>query len=155
MPSPSTTLTGNNIPLIRLITHALQPTLNRSEWLTHFPFISLVVFSLWERPPVTCLSHSSYFSAGFQHCRVTCVVITIRAFVTLSHNRLFAFSLFLLPPFLLSFSFFLIVSLSDKVATGSFDKTCKLWSAETGKCFYTFRGHTAEIVRLENMFTTA
>uniref|UniRef100_A0A672R8A6 Dynein assembly factor with WD repeat domains 1 n=1 Tax=Sinocyclocheilus grahami TaxID=75366 RepID=A0A672R8A6_SINGR len=33
-----------------------------------------------------------------------------------------------------------------KVATGSFDKTCKLWSAETGKCFYTFRGHTAEII---------
>lgn len=40
------------------------------------------------------------------------------------------------------------VSLRDKIATGSFDKTCKLWSAETGKCFYTFRGHTAEIVRL-------
>lgn len=34
----------------------------------------------------------------------------------------------------------------DKIATGSFDKTCKLWCAETGKCFHTFRGHTAEIV---------
>ncbi|RXM36833.1 Dynein assembly factor with WDR repeat domains 1, partial [Acipenser ruthenus] len=34
---------------------------------------------------------------------------------------------------------------SDKIATGSFDKTCKLWSAETGKCYHTFRGHTAEI----------
>ncbi|KAF3824081.1 hypothetical protein GH733_008366 [Mirounga leonina] len=36
----------------------------------------------------------------------------------------------------------------DKIATGSFDKTCKLWSAETGKCYHTFRGHTAEIVCL-------
>lgn len=44
----------------------------------------------------------------------------------------------------------LVFSLRDKVATGSFDKTCKLWSAETGKCFYTFRGHTAEIVRLHS-----
>lgn len=35
---------------------------------------------------------------------------------------------------------------SDKIATGSFDKTCKLWSVETGKCYHTFRGHTAEIV---------
>ncbi|XP_075793735.1 dynein assembly factor with WD repeat domains 1 isoform X4 [Pelodiscus sinensis] len=36
----------------------------------------------------------------------------------------------------------------DKIATGSFDKTCKLWSVETGKCYHTFRGHTAEIVCL-------
>ena len=36
----------------------------------------------------------------------------------------------------------------DKIATGSFDKTCKLWSSETGKCYHTFRGHTAEIVSL-------
>ena len=35
----------------------------------------------------------------------------------------------------------------DKIATASFDKTCKLWSSETGKCYHTFRGHTAEIVR--------
>lgn len=53
----------------------------------------------------------------------------------------------------------------DKIATGSFDKTCKvgespfplipmitppphpqLWSSESNKCFHTFRGHTAEIV---------
>ena len=38
--------------------------------------------------------------------------------------------------------------ISDKIATGSFDKTCKLWSTESGKCFHTFRGHNAEIVCL-------
>lgn len=32
------------------------------------------------------------------------------------------------------------------IATGSFDKTCKLWDAETGYCIQTLRGHTAEIV---------
>ncbi|XP_078184872.1 dynein assembly factor with WD repeat domains 1 isoform X5 [Callithrix jacchus] len=36
----------------------------------------------------------------------------------------------------------------DKIATGSFDKTCKLWSVETGQCYHTFRGHRAEIVCL-------
>lgn len=36
----------------------------------------------------------------------------------------------------------------DKIATGSFDKTCKLWSSETGKCYHTFRGHSAEIVSI-------
>ncbi len=36
----------------------------------------------------------------------------------------------------------------DKIATGSFDKTCKLWSTESGKCFHTFKGHNAEIVCL-------
>jgi WD40 repeat protein len=36
----------------------------------------------------------------------------------------------------------------DKIATGSFDKTCKLWSAESGTCFHTFRGHTGEIICL-------
>ena len=61
-------------------------------------------------------------------------------------------------------------SYRDKIATGSFDKTCRvsrsqslstlqasalmlsphpqLWSTETGKCFHIFRGHTAEIVCL-------
>lgn len=45
-----------------------------------------------------------------------------------------------------TFFFFLFIKLRDKIATGSFDKTCKLWCAETGKCFHTFRGHMAEIV---------
>ncbi len=35
---------------------------------------------------------------------------------------------------------------SDKIVTGSFDKTCKLWSAETGQCYHTLRGHTSEVV---------
>lgn len=35
---------------------------------------------------------------------------------------------------------------SDKIATGAFDKTVKLWSAETGKCYHTYRGHTGEVV---------
>jgi dynein assembly factor with WDR repeat domains 1 len=40
------------------------------------------------------------------------------------------------------------ITFSDKIATGSFDKTCKLWSTESGKCFHTFKGHNAEIVCL-------
>lgn len=48
----------------------------------------------------------------------------------------------------LTLSFFVLfyILLRDKIATGSFDKTCKLWCAETAKCFHTFRGHMAEIV---------
>lgn len=42
---------------------------------------------------------------------------------------------------------------SDKIATGSFDKTCKLWSTETGKCYHTFRGHSAEIVSTDGHFS--
>jgi dynein assembly factor with WDR repeat domains 1 len=34
----------------------------------------------------------------------------------------------------------------DKILTGSFDKTAKLWSATTGQLLRTFKGHTAEIV---------
>lgn len=36
----------------------------------------------------------------------------------------------------------------DKIITGSFDKTCKLWSAETGQLYHTYRGHSTEIVCL-------
>ena len=41
-----------------------------------------------------------------------------------------------------------ITFFSDKIATGSFDKTCKLWNAQTGQCYFTYRGHTSEIVCL-------
>lgn len=30
---------------------------------------------------------------------------------------------------------------SDRIATGSFDKTAKLWDVNTGQCLYTFVGH--------------
>ncbi len=34
----------------------------------------------------------------------------------------------------------------DKIATGSFDKTAKLWDATTGACHHTYKGHAMEIV---------
>ena len=37
---------------------------------------------------------------------------------------------------------------ADKVGTGSFDQTAKLWNVKDGKCLTTFRGHNAEIVCL-------
>ena len=40
----------------------------------------------------------------------------------------------------------LFVSSSDKIATGSFDKTACIWSTERGTCYHTLRGHTGEIV---------
>jgi WD40 repeat protein len=67
-------------------------------------------------------------------------------------NELCLDVLFLTIIFSILYYFLYIIYLSfrDKIATGSFDKTCKLWSAETGKCFHTYRGHTAEIVRYRN-----
>lgn len=29
----------------------------------------------------------------------------------------------------------------DRIATGSFDKTAKLWDTNTGACLHTFAGH--------------
>lgn len=50
--------------------------------------------------------------------------------------------------FAASFLIFLF-SESDKIATGSFDKTAKLWSAANGVCLQTYYGHTAEVVATE------
>lgn len=38
---------------------------------------------------------------------------------------------------------------SDRIVTGSFDKTAKVWNATTGACLQTFYGHTAEVVAAE------
>ena len=35
---------------------------------------------------------------------------------------------------------------SDRIATGSFDKTAKLWDTQTGQCLYTFAGHQNQVV---------
>ena len=43
------------------------------------------------------------------------------------------------------FGYFLYLS-SDRVATGSFDKTAKLWDANTGACLHTFAGHQNQVV---------
>lgn len=38
---------------------------------------------------------------------------------------------------------------SDKIVTGSFDGTAKIWSASSGQCLSTLYGHTAEVVAAE------
>lgn len=38
------------------------------------------------------------------------------------------------------------VPFGDRVATGSFDKTAKLWDTEKGTCLHTFAGHQNEVV---------
>ena len=40
------------------------------------------------------------------------------------------------------------VPYSDKIVTGSFDRTAKLWDCATGQCEATYTGHTMEIVCL-------
>uniref|UniRef100_A0A915EW24 WD repeat containing protein 69 n=1 Tax=Echinococcus canadensis TaxID=519352 RepID=A0A915EW24_9CEST len=37
----------------------------------------------------------------------------------------------------------------DRIATGSFDKTVKLWDSESGECLRAFEGHSAEVVCLQ------
>lgn len=36
----------------------------------------------------------------------------------------------------------------NRVATGSFDTTCKIWCSETGDCLQTLSKHEAEVVAL-------
>lgn len=38
---------------------------------------------------------------------------------------------------------------SDRILTGSFDKTAKIWNPTSGNCLNTLWGHTAEIVAAE------
>lgn len=33
------------------------------------------------------------------------------------------------------------IPFGDRIATGSFDKTAKLWDTNTGACIHTFAGH--------------
>ena len=35
---------------------------------------------------------------------------------------------------------------SDKILTGSFDKTARIWSSETGQCLHILKGHKKEVV---------
>lgn len=39
--------------------------------------------------------------------------------------------------------------ISDRIVTGSFDKTAKVWTSPSGECLQTFYGHSAEIVAAE------
>lgn len=47
-----------------------------------------------------------------------------------------------------------MISYSDKIATGSFDKTVMLWSALNGTALRTFQGHTGEVVSTEFSHST-
>ena len=38
--------------------------------------------------------------------------------------------------------------LRDKIVTGSFDRTAKIWDANTGQRYHTLKGHKMEIVCL-------
>lgn len=38
------------------------------------------------------------------------------------------------------------MTFSDRVATGSFDKTVKIWNVDSGLLYYTLIGHDSEIV---------
>lgn len=38
---------------------------------------------------------------------------------------------------------------SDRIITGSFDKTAKIWNPYNGMCLQTFYGHTSEVIAAE------
>ena len=42
--------------------------------------------------------------------------------------------------------FLLFLLCSDKILTGSFDKTARIWSSETGQCLHILKGHEKEVV---------
>jgi dynein assembly factor with WDR repeat domains 1 len=41
-----------------------------------------------------------------------------------------------------------LLSFRDKIVTGSFDRTAKIWDATTGQRYHTLKGHKMEIVCL-------
>lgn len=43
---------------------------------------------------------------------------------------------------------FLLIFIRDKIVTGSFDRTAKIWDANTGQRYHTLKGHKMEIVCL-------
>ena len=44
----------------------------------------------------------------------------------------------------------------DKIVTGSFDKTCKLWDAYTGQLYYTLKGvlHSVQCTSYTYLWST-
>ena len=51
-------------------------------------------------------------------------------------------------PFHLIFPLGIFSLFSDKIATGSFDQTAKIWNTSDGSLLHTLKSHTAEIVCL-------
>lgn len=47
-----------------------------------------------------------------------------------------------------NYLFSLIFLNRDKIVTGSFDRTAKIWDANTGQRYHTLKGHKMEIVCL-------
>eukprot|EP00965_Chrysotila_dentata_P227679 6196148-Pleurochrysis_carterae.AAC.4 len=86
--------------------------------------------------PVACMA-STYTARTYGHTR------------TRTHARTHAHvrerARFLAPPALSSAH---SAPFPPQVVTGSFDKTAKLWNAETGELLHTLRGHQTEIVCL-------
>jgi dynein assembly factor with WDR repeat domains 1 len=66
--------------------------------------------------------------------------------LTLQGHLNVVFSLTFNFPF--GYSFVLMMISSDKILSGSFDKTAKLWDSISGRCIQTFTGHTAEVVQV-------